>query len=149
MPSPSIKPAVKADCSGCAALLLEQLREHNLPADPASLRAVVKQMVGNPAHGFILVAKSEGNIVGVAFVSIVLSIEHAGNVAWLEELYVTPAMRAQGIGASLVAALLKKARADGIKAVDLEIDAGHARVASLYRRYGFQPLPRARWFKPL
>lgn len=149
MPSPSIKLAVKADCSGCAALLLEQLREHNIPGDSASLRAVVKQMVGNPARGFVLVAKSEGVIVGVAYVSTVLSIEHAGNVAWLEELYVTPSMRAQGIGASLVAAVLKKARADSMKAVDLEIDAGHARVASLYRRFGFQTLSRARWVKPL
>ena len=149
MPSYAIKPAIKADCSGCAALLLEQLREHNLPANPASLRAVVKQMLDNPAHGFILVAKAEGAVVGVAFISTILSIEHAGNVAWLEELYVTPSMRAQGIGASLVAAILKKARADGIKAVDLEIDAGHARVASLYRRFGFQTLSRARWVKPL
>lgn len=149
MPSPAIHPATGADCAGCAVLLLEQLREHNIPGDFASLNCVLEKMIAHPALGFVLVAKSDGAIVGVAYVSLVLSIEHAGNVAWLEELYVLPSRRNHGVGAALVAAVLEKARTDGIAAVELEIDAGHDRVASLYRRSGFQPLSRARWVNPL
>src|SRR5262249_46735946 len=34
-------------------------------------------------------------------------------------------------------------------AVDLKIESGHERAASLYRRAGFAPLPRSRWAREL
>jgi GNAT superfamily N-acetyltransferase len=90
-------------------------------------------------------ARAEGRIVGVAYVATILSVEHVGPAAWLEELYVTPAWRQRGVGSALVAAVLERARARGMMAVDLEIDADHRRAASLYERCGFHRLERSRW----
>jgi GNAT superfamily N-acetyltransferase len=95
------------------------------------------------------VARAGGRIVGVAYVATILSIEHAGPAAWLEELYVMPAWRQRGVGSALVVAVLERARAAGMVAIDLEIDAGHSRTASLYQRFGFQPLERSRWTRKL
>jgi ribosomal protein S18 acetylase RimI-like enzyme len=49
----------------------------------------------------------------------------------------------------LVAGVLERARARGMVAVDLEIDADHRRAASLYERSGFHRLERSRWTRKL
>ena len=106
-------------------------------------------MARDSARGFILMARENGRVVGVAYVATILSMEHCGPVAWLEELYVTPDCRHRGIGAALITAVLKQAREAGIVAIDLEVDEAHSRAISLYQRFGFRRLERSRWVKEL
>ena len=68
-------------------------------------------------------------------------------MALLEELYVAPAHRSRGIGSALIGAVVERARGTGIVAVDLEVDANHMRVESLYRKHGFERLDRSRWVR--
>jgi GNAT superfamily N-acetyltransferase len=145
----SIAPATIGDCSKCAQLLVEQLAEHSVNTSAQRLEKVLEDVVSDRACGFLLVAHANGRIVGIAYVATIRSAEHCGLVAWLEELYVTPGHRGCGIGTALMNAVLERARETGIVAVDLEIDAGHRRAASLYQRFGFRPLDRSRWVKDL
>jgi GNAT superfamily N-acetyltransferase len=145
----SIAPATIDDCPKCAELLVEQLSEHGVDASAERLEQVLEGVVTERGCGFLLVAQHNGQIVGVAYVATIRSAEHCGLVAWLEELYVTPDHRSRGVGTALLTAVLERAREAGIVAVDLEIDAGHRRAASLYGRFGFRPLDRSRWVKDL
>jgi len=143
----SITPAAAADCRECAHLLVEQLDEHGVAVSAEPLSRVLESVVADEARGFILLARDEHRIVGVAYAATILSAEHCGVVGWLEELYVTPSLRSQGIGAALLTALLERAREMHIVAIDLEVDAGHRRAESLYRRFGFRRLDRSRWVR--
>jgi GNAT superfamily N-acetyltransferase len=145
----SITPAAVSDCRECAQLLVEQLSEHGVDASAGQLSRVLERVVADGARGFVLLARDERRIVGIAYVAVILSAEHCGPVAWLEELYVTPSYRSRGIGTALVNAVLERARETDIVAIDLEIDAGHSRAESLYRRLGFRPLERSRWVREL
>ena len=145
----SIVPAAISDCPECARLLVEQLGEHGVDASTEQLSRVLESVVADGARGFILLARDEWRIIGIAYVATILSAEHCGPVAWLEELYVTPSFRSRGIGTALVTAVLERARETDIVAIDLEIDAGHGRAESLYRRLGFRPLERSRWVREL
>jgi GNAT superfamily N-acetyltransferase len=145
----SIAPAAASDCRECARLLVEQLGEHGVDASAEQLSRVLERVVADETHGFILVARDDFRIVGIAYVATILSAEHCGLVAWLEELYVTPSLRSRGIGTALVTALLARAREMDIVAIDLEIDGGHRRAESLYRKFGFCRLDRSRWVRKL
>lgn len=145
----SIVSATVSDCGECAQLLVEQLGEHGVDASAEQLPRILEKMVADEARGFLLLARDDHGIVGVAYVAMILSAEHRGLVGWLEELYVTPRCRDQGIGTALVSAVLACARKKEMVAIDLEIDAGHSRAESLYRRLGFRPLNRSRWVKEL
>jgi GNAT superfamily N-acetyltransferase len=145
----SIAPAAVSDCRECARLLVEQLGEHGVDASTEQLTRVLERVAADGARGFILLARDDHGIVGIAYVATILSAEHCGLVAWLEELYVTPSIRSRGIGTALVTAVLERAREAGIVAIDLEIEAGHSRAESLYRRLGFRPLERSRWVREL
>jgi GNAT superfamily N-acetyltransferase len=141
----STSAATEQDCPECAALLVEQLSDHGVHVSAESLCQVLEQVVADEQRGFMYLARAEGRVIGVAYVATILSAEHVGQAAWLEELYVTPAWRQRAVGSALLAAVLERARAAGMVAVDLEIDAGHSRAASLYERTGFHRLERSRW----
>jgi GNAT superfamily N-acetyltransferase len=149
MKSFPILPAGVADCAESARLLVEQLGEHGVDASADRLSPVLEAIVTNPARGFVLLARSEERIVGVAYAATILSAEHCGPVAWLEELYVAPSHRSRGIGSALLAAVLERARETGAVAVDLEVDAAHRRAESLYQRAAFRRLNRSRWVREL
>jgi len=138
-----------SDCVPCSSLLVQQLSEHNISTSPEPLANIMRQLVEQPHHGFVLTAKINDSLVGVAYAAYILSAEHCGKVAWLEELFVLPALRGLGIGKSLLNATMKTAAGDGALVVDLEIDSSHRKVASLYQRSGFTLLNRERWFKKL
>jgi GNAT superfamily N-acetyltransferase len=145
----SIASATVSDCSESARLLVQQLAEHRVDASAEQLSCVLEKIVADAARGFVLLAREKGRIVGIAYVATILSAEHCGLVAWLEELYVMPSDRSRGIGTALIAAIIERARKAGIVAIDLEIDARRSRAESLYRRLGFRPLNRSRWVKEL
>ena len=145
----SIAPATVSDCPECARLLVEQLGEHGIDASTEPLSRVLESVVADGARGFILLARDDLQILGIAYVATILSAEHCGLVAWLEELYVAPDHRSQGIGTALVTAILERSRKMDIVAIDLEVDAGHRRAESLYRRFGFRRLDRSRWVREL
>ena len=149
MQSFSIAPATVDDCCECAQLLVKQLGEHGVDTSAKQLARMLERVVTDGTRGFLLLARESNRIVGVAYVATILSAEHCGFVGWLEELYVTPDQRSQGIGTALVTAVLERARETSIVAIDLEIDAGHSRAESLYRRFGFRPLERSRWVREL
>jgi GNAT superfamily N-acetyltransferase len=145
----SIASATANDCSECARLLIEQLAEHGVDASAEQLSSVLEKIVVDAARGFVLVARENGQLVGIAYVATILSAEHCGLVGWLEELYVRQSHRSCGIGTALVTAIIERAHNAHMVAIDLEIDEGRSRAESLYRRSGFRLLNRSRWVKRL
>jgi len=143
----SVAVGTVSDCYECAGLLVDQLKEHGIQASVEPLARVLTTATTDMGHGFLMLARDGGRVVAVAYVATILSGEHCGPVAWLEELYVTPDCRHRGIGTALVTAVLERAQKEGIVAVELEIDASHDRAISLYRRVGFGRLERSRWVR--
>jgi GNAT superfamily N-acetyltransferase len=126
-------------------LLGRQLREHGVKTDLGKIRSVIEQIVEDERLGFVMVACEENERpVGVALGCTFLGIEHGGMSGWIEELYVLPEFRQRGIGSLLIAEFIRVASALGWRAIDLEIETGHQRAASLYERHGFTQLDRSR-----
>ena len=126
-------------------LLAAQLAEHAIPLASELLAEAVSGALLDDGRALILVARDAGRPVGLAFLSFQWTLERGGRVVWLEELYVLPELRGRGAGARLLQATLDVARERGCRAVELEIEASHARAANLYARAGFRPLDRAHW----
>jgi len=148
-PAADILPAGPADLDGVVGLLMAQLAEHDIDTSRSGVERAVAGALDDPGRAQIFVARRDGVLVGVAYVSFIWALEHAGLSAWLEELYVVPSERQRGIGGLLLDAALAFARDAGCAAVDLEVETAHARAENLYARAGFRRHTRARWVKPL
>ena len=149
MSVPEVRPAQPADRDAALALLLAQLREHDIATPPAAVAAALDGLMTRPERGSVLVATLDGRVVGIAALSATWTIEHGGRAMWLEELYVEPSHRGHGVGGVLLSAAADAARAHGAHTLDLEVEASHTRAANLYAREGFRRLERTRWVRRL
>lgn len=140
-----INPFNVAELAALVSLFEAQLREHDIPSSPESLAAVLRTLSLQPQHGLILTASHQDSLVGVAYAASILSMEHGGWSGWLEEFYVLPAWRGQGVGSRLLAAVIAAAKERHWPALDLEVDSSHTRVVSLYTRNNFRSVSRARF----
>ena len=149
-PEIQVRLANQRDIDAVSALLEAQLREHQMTPPAEALRESIRAVIDNPRYGFILLAASPDNgAVGVAYASSLLSFEHGGVSGWVEELYITPARRGQGIGSRLVERVITIAKELGWRALDLEVDTNHERAIALYRRHHFLPHSRSRFYLTL
>ncbi len=138
-------PARPDEAAALFELLSAQLLEHAIPLPPRLLGEAIAGALADDGRALILVAREEGRPVGVTYLSFQWTLERGGNVLWVEELYVLPKRRGRGIGTELLRAALDVARARRCLAVELEVEASHARAANLYARAGFRPLDRVHW----
>ena len=75
--------------------------------------------------------------VAVALVTLRPNVWYAGSVALLDELYVVPHLRGQGIGSTVVRHLLDTARATGVDLIEINVDEGDTGARRFYERHGF------------
>jgi len=130
-------------------LIVLQFEEHEIEAPREPLRRAITAVLSDPSLGFFLLARRDDSAIGVAYVSLIWSLEHCGRSAWLEELYVIPSERGRGIGDELLQAALSGMRECGCAAADLEVEHSQQRAENLYRRAGFHEHTRRRWVRRL
>ena len=164
--------AAAADRPVLISLLGAQFLEHDVRLSPEQLAVSVDGVLMDPSRGLFMLARMADGappapvrppypgaivppapqshvVVGLAFLSFMWTLEYGGVSAWLDVLYVVPEHRSHGIGRSLLTAACEASLQAGCVAVDLEIEASHARAANLYLRLGFRPHARTRWVKRL
>jgi diamine N-acetyltransferase len=125
------------------------LHQHSIDLSDATLRQAVQGLFDNPERGRILVVARGQRVVGVAVLSFLWTLEHGGQAAWLDELYIEPDQRRLGIGRELVQVSMQAAAEAGCKTLDLEVEDGHEDATRLYQRLGFHRHRRTRWAIPL
>lgn len=94
-------------------------------------------LIADPDKGFLLSAKENGKIVGMVSVLKVVSTAEGGEVGILEDMVVSPSHRGLGIGSSLLAAAIERAKAGNLKRITLLTDLSNQGAIEFYRRAGF------------
>jgi GNAT superfamily N-acetyltransferase len=75
--------------------------------------------------------------VAIALITFRTNVWYEGRVALLDELYVVPELRGQGIGSMIIAAMLSMARAGGVDLIEINVDEGDIDAQRFYERHGF------------
>lgn len=75
---------------------------------------------------------------GYIVLTLSFSFEYHGTDAFIDELYVEPQYRRQGIGRRAVQFVEERARELGVQALHLEVDPGNDPALELYRRAGYK-----------
>lgn len=94
-------------------------------------------LIEDPNKGFVLSAKANGKIVGMVSVLRVVSTAEGAEVGILEDMVVSPSHRGLGIGSSLLAAAIERAKAGKLKRITLLTDLSNLRAIEFYQRAGF------------
>ena len=137
MSEADLRPRVaSADEAGEIARLLHDFNtEFDTPSPGADVLAErLRTLLRSPSTFAILAGAPP---VAVALVTLRGNVWYDGHVALLDELYVVPALRARGIGSTVMERLLSMARARSIDAIEINVDEGDGDALRFYERHGF------------
>ncbi|MDJ0894884.1 MAG: GNAT family N-acetyltransferase [Alphaproteobacteria bacterium] len=104
-----VSPDNEAEITAAGDLLIAFFAEEGLATPPDRIKRNLIELLAAPSNAVLLARASDGTPLGVATLTSAPSIEQ-GRVAELEDLYVMPAMRRDGLGRALVKAAVEIAR---------------------------------------
>jgi ribosomal protein S18 acetylase RimI-like enzyme len=102
------------------------------------LRDALTSLLTNPAYGYAWLIADGGTPVGYMAVCFGFSLEFGGRDAFLDEIYLREAYRGKGIGRQAILHMLETCRANGIRALHLEVMPGNRAVIAFYEKLGFE-----------
>lgn len=110
--------------------------DHAVPE--AYLRRTFQALMAGTPYAACYILEADGQTAGYALLAHTWSQEGGGLAVWIEELYVQPQFRGQGLGRSFFEAL--RTLYPSAARFRLELEPDNQRAGALYRRMGFQPL---------
>lgn len=131
----AVRRAVLADAGEVAELLDRFNREFDSPTPgPALLAARLEQLLAGELV-FALLAGEPA--VGVALLTLRPNVWYDEPVALLDELYVTPDRRGQGIGTQLLRAAERECLRRGGRLLEINVDGEDTGARRFYERHGY------------
>jgi GNAT superfamily N-acetyltransferase len=99
----------------------------------------LKQLLADPRLGAAWLADDHGQLRGYLIAVRVLSLEHGGLMAEVDELFVLPQARGRGLGAQLLAAAEAALAAGGCVRLQLQLAVANEAARAFYARHGYTP----------
>lgn len=98
---------------------------------------VLMRLITESGRGEVWVAEAGGQLEGYLVLVYVLSLEHRGLMAEIDEFFVAPQSRAQGVGGRLLAAAEDALRRRGCVRVQLQLGVANTAAREFYARRGY------------
>ena len=118
--------------------------------DELCVRNNLAELLHDPRYGLICLVREKDNPVAYLVICFDFSLEYRGKGAWIDELFVEPAHRGQGIGTRLLDLAETVSSEHGAQTLHLEVNHGN-RAIELYRRRAFVDHHRhlmTKWLTP-
>ena len=136
----NIRPAASSDIPALLALVRRYWHFEGIEGFTAlRMELVLQRLLGDPRLGLIWVAESEGQLQGYLIAVLVLSVEHQGVMAEIDEFFVMPEARTCGVGGRLLAAAETALAARGCVRLQLQLGVGNAGARAFYEHRGYSP----------
>ncbi|NJM76375.1 MAG: GNAT family N-acetyltransferase [Acaryochloridaceae cyanobacterium RU_4_10] len=123
-------------------LLLELVREFHvhekLPFEEEIDRNVLKHFLTHEFLGQAWLILQADEAIGYILVTLSFSLEYRGRDAFIDELYLRPQYRGQGIGSQTLAFAEDACKVLGVRALHLEVDFNNSNAQRLYRKVNYQ-----------
>jgi ribosomal protein S18 acetylase RimI-like enzyme len=118
--------------------------------DEPVVRDVLRNFLASPEIGQAWIVPEGETPVGYIVLAFGYSFEYHGRDSFIDEFYIEPQYRRQGIGKRTIEFVEERARELGVNAIHLEADHGNDPAVELYRRAGYEDHARflmTKWLK--
>ncbi|MEZ5287424.1 MAG: GNAT family N-acetyltransferase [Vicinamibacterales bacterium] len=132
------RPAGPADLDRLLALQTAYYAEDGYPHRPAAAAEAWALVLGTPALGRVWLATAGDEAAAYVVLALGFSLEYLGRDAFVDELYVAPPWRGQGLGRAALAVVEEACRELGVRALHLEVERDKPAATALYRQSGFR-----------
>lgn len=129
--------AQTTDFPGLLSMMKEFYAIDGYPFDQNLVEKNLAFFTASENFGKVWLIKDGENIAGYVILSFCFSFEFGGRTAFIDELFLKPAHRSKGIGATIIDFVQKEAKALGIRALHLEVERHNEKGNKLYLKKGF------------
>jgi GNAT superfamily N-acetyltransferase len=137
-PEPRVRTALQGDADVAGALLYAFNTEFESATPTAQLLGErFRRLLALPDVVMVLAEDEAGDATGFALLTLRPTPYYEGPLAQLEELYVRPGLRDQGIGSALLTASIDRARSRGAEEMHINVDEIDVDTRRFYERHGF------------
>jgi len=134
----AVRCALASDVPQLLALVRRYWQFQGLGAfDALRLEVLLQELIGSGARGQIWVAERAGTLCGYLVLVYVVSLEHQGLMAEIDEFFVLPEARGGGLGSALLAAA-EEALKHGCVRLQLQLAVDNEAAHVFYARRGYQ-----------
>jgi len=131
-------------------VLIHDFYQHfDYPYQEAEKRLTLENLFERPTAGRIYLIQTNQKVVGYVYLSFYFSLEFGGRTAFIDELFVIPGDRGQGIGSKVIDLVEQKCLALNLKALHLESERTNEGATALYLKLGFVDYDRRLMTKKL
>lgn len=133
-----IETATLADIPALCGLLSALFaQEAEFTPDTAAQARGLAMIISDPRVGTVLVARRDGEVVGMVNLLFTVSTALGERVVLLEDMVVASSVRGAGVGSALLTAAIDFARAQRCPRITLLTDRVNADAQRFYARHGF------------
>ncbi|MGZ5043265.1 MAG: GNAT family N-acetyltransferase [Methylobacter sp.] len=133
-----ITPANTSDIPAlCELLGILFSQEADFKPDYEAQSRGLARIISNPEVGLIVVARQDGQVVGMVNLLYTVSTALGDRVALLEDVVVSPNARRSGVGSRLLEQAIQFARLNGCKRITLLTDSDNEPAQRFYQKHGF------------
>ena len=97
----------------------------------------LQELWAHPDRGCLWLIEKDQAVAGYIYLSFYFSIEFGGRTAFIDELFVLPEYRGQGIGSQIINLVEAECGLLKLKALHLESERTNQRATALYTKLGF------------
>lgn len=138
--------ALAADIPVLVGLMTDFYAEAGFQLDRESASASFAGLLDDERLGAVWLIDTGEFDIGHVVVTYRYAMEYGGLIACLDDLYVRPAWRNQGLASTALAEVRSFCKAAGVRALTVEVSPENGPAVKVYRRAGFNDLADRRLF---
>ena len=136
-----VREAGQADVPELVGLMGAFYAESGYALDEESARTGFEALLADARLGRVwLIEPRAEAVAGYIVISFVFAMEHGGVAAVVDDFYVRPEARGQGVGRAALAAARLACLDLGVRAMRVEVGVNNLVAQAVYRGAGFEPL---------
>ncbi len=134
----TIERARLADIPALVELMSQFYAESSYALDREWAAASFAQLLREEARGAVWIARRGTEPAGHVVLALRHSMEFGGLAGVIDDLFVRPQFRRQGVGSALISALLAACRELHVAAAHVEVDPSNVAAWALYQAFGLR-----------
>jgi len=138
----SFKTATEADADTLLNLIQKYFVYDGISFDASKIRPGLILLLKDESIGHAWLIQSGAKAVGYVIFTYGFDLEFGGRLALVTDLYLEEEFRGQGLGRMTLKRIEEFCRANGVRALELQVERDNSEAQALYRKFGFEAADR-------
>jgi len=144
-----VRAAQLADATILSTMMIEVYAEAKFPLGREAAQRSFEDLIKSPERGCVWILESDAGVAGFVVLTFMYAMEYGGLRGFVDDFFVRPSFRKQGLGALALAHVKAHCLARGVRALFVQTGPDNGPAQRVYKRAGFKDTGHQLLVQPL